>query len=43
MLISAFKALLKSQVVHFHINAQWTNMKEQWTTVFELTNIHNDQ
>ncbi len=43
MLISAFtNALLKSQVVFVNINALWTNMNKQWTTVFSLTNINKD-
>ncbi len=43
MLISAFtNALLKSQVVLTLVNALWTNMNKQWTTVFLLTNINKD-
>ncbi len=25
------------------VNALWTNMNKQWTTVFSLTNIKNDK
>ncbi len=42
MLISAFtNALLKSQFVIVNIvNALWTNVNKQRTTVFSLTNIN---
>ncbi len=44
MLISAFtNALLKSQIVFVNINALWSNMNKQWTTVFVLTNINTDE
>ncbi len=44
MLISAFTyALIKSQDVFLTlVNALWTNMNKQWTTVFVLTNINED-
>ncbi len=25
------------------VNALWTNMNKQWTTVFSLTNIYKDE
>ncbi len=41
MLISAFTdALLKSDIVV--VNALWTNVNKQWTTVFVLSNIKED-